>query len=34
MEFGCEGQAGKIQARTLVDIAAAYARGELNQIVQ
>nr|WP_316642946.1 class II fructose-bisphosphate aldolase [uncultured Roseateles sp.] len=34
MEFGCEGQASKIQPRTLVDIAAAYARGELNQVVQ
>jgi len=33
-EFGCEGQARKIQARTLVDIAAAYARGELAQVVQ
>jgi len=34
LEFGCEGQAGKIKARTLVDIAAAYARGELEQRVQ
>jgi fructose-bisphosphate aldolase class II len=34
MEFNCEGQAGKIKARSLVDIAAAYARGELNQVVQ
>ena len=34
MEFGCEGQAGKIKPRTLVDIAAAYARGELAQKVQ
>ncbi len=34
LEFGCEGQAGKIQPRTLVDVAAAYARGELNQVVQ
>ena len=33
-EFGCEGQARKIQARTLVDIAAAYARGELAQVIQ
>src|SRR5882672_6827793 len=31
-EFGCEGQAGKIRARTLSDVAAAYARGELNQV--
>jgi len=34
VEFGCEGQAGKIQPRTLVDTAAAYARGELAQQVQ
>ncbi|RTL21872.1 MAG: fructose-bisphosphate aldolase class II [Burkholderiales bacterium] len=34
LEFGCEGQAGKIKARTLADIAAAYARGELAQQVQ
>ncbi len=34
MEFGCEGQAAKIKARTLADIAAAYARGELAQKVQ
>ncbi len=34
IEFGCEGQAGKIKARSLVDTAAAYARGELNQVVQ
>ena len=34
VEFGCEGQAGKIQARSLVDTAAAYARGELVQKVQ
>ncbi len=34
MEFGCEGQARKIQSRTLVDIAAAYARGELAQQVK
>ena len=33
-QFGCEGQAAKIKARTLVDIAAAYARGELAQKVQ
>jgi len=34
MEFNCEGQAGKIKARSLVDVAAAYARGELDQVVQ
>jgi len=33
-QFGCEGQAAKIKARSLVDIAAAYARGELAQKVQ
>jgi fructose-bisphosphate aldolase class II len=33
-EFGCEGQAGKIKARSLVDVAAAYARGELNQMIK
>ncbi|NCT82533.1 MAG: fructose-bisphosphate aldolase class II [Comamonadaceae bacterium] len=33
-QFGCEGQAAKIKPRTLVDIAAAYARGELAQQVQ
>ncbi len=32
-QFGCEGQAAKIKARTLSDIAAAYARGELAQRV-
>ena len=34
LEFGCEGQAGKIKGRTLADIAGAYARGELAQKVQ
>jgi fructose-bisphosphate aldolase class II len=34
LQFGCEGQGGKIKARTLADIAAAYARGELAQKVQ
>ncbi|WP_397534075.1 class II fructose-bisphosphate aldolase [Roseateles sp.] len=34
VEFGCVGQAGKIKSRALVDVAAAYARGELNQVVQ
>jgi fructose-bisphosphate aldolase class II len=33
MEFGCEGQAGKIKPITMVDIAAAYASGKLAQIV-
>jgi fructose-bisphosphate aldolase class II len=32
-QFGCEGQAGKIKGRSLVDVAAAYARGELAQSV-
>jgi len=34
LQFGCEGQAGKIKGRPLSDIAAAYARGELAQKVQ
>jgi fructose-bisphosphate aldolase class II len=34
LQVGCEGQGGKIKARTLADIAAAYARGELAQKVQ
>ena len=33
-QFGCEGQAGKIKARSLVDVAASYARGELNQLIK
>jgi fructose-bisphosphate aldolase, class II len=33
MEFGCEGQAGKIKVISMVDIAAAYASGKLAQIV-
>ena len=33
LEFGCEGQAPKIKPRSLADIAAAYARGELGQKV-
>jgi fructose-bisphosphate aldolase class II len=33
MEFGCEGQAGKIKPISIVDMAAAYARGELAQTV-
>jgi fructose-bisphosphate aldolase class II len=33
LEFGCEGQAGKIKAQPLVDIARRYASGELAQKV-
>ena len=33
LQFGCEGQASKIQGRSLVDMAAAYAKGELAQRV-
>jgi fructose-bisphosphate aldolase, class II len=33
MEFGCEGQAGKIKGQPLQAIAAQYAKGELAQIV-
>ena len=33
MEFGCEGQAGKIQGQPLVQVAQRYARGELAQMV-
>ena len=33
LQFGCEGQAGKIAGRSLHDMAAAYQRGELNQVV-
>ena len=33
-QFGCEGQAGKIKTRSLVDVAASYARGELNQLIK
>jgi fructose-bisphosphate aldolase class II len=33
MEFGCEGQAGKIKAVTMVDMAAQYANGALAQTV-
>ncbi|MEF9995577.1 MAG: class II fructose-bisphosphate aldolase [Burkholderiaceae bacterium] len=33
LEFGCEGQGAKIQAVTLVDMAAQYAAGELAQHV-
>ena len=34
IEFGCEGQAGKIKAHNLQVIAAKYAQGELAQVVQ
>jgi fructose-bisphosphate aldolase class II len=33
-EFGCEGQAAKIQPRTLMQVAADYAAGKLAQVVQ
>jgi fructose-bisphosphate aldolase class II len=33
LEFGCEGQAGKIKGRSLAAVAAQYAAGELAQIV-
>jgi fructose-bisphosphate aldolase class II len=34
IEFGCEGQGGKIKGRTLQVVAAQYAKGELAQLVQ
>jgi fructose-bisphosphate aldolase class II len=34
IEFGCEGQAGKIKGETLQVVAQKYARGELAQVVQ
>jgi fructose-bisphosphate aldolase class II len=34
IEFGSAGHAGSIKVRSIVDIAAAYARGELAQVVQ
>ena len=34
VEFGCEGQAGKIKGETLQVVAQKYARGELAQVVQ
>jgi fructose-bisphosphate aldolase class II len=34
VQFGCEGQAGKIQPRTLVQVASDYATGKLAQVVQ
>ena len=33
MQFGCEGQAGKIKARSLQVVAGQYAKGELVQVV-
>ena len=34
IEFGCEGQAGKIKGDSLMVVAARYAKGELAQVVQ
>jgi fructose-bisphosphate aldolase class II len=34
VEFGCEGQAGKIKGDSLSVVAARYQRGELAQVVQ
>ena len=34
LEFGCEGQAGKIKGDSLSVMAAKYAKGELAQVVQ
>ncbi len=34
LEFGCEGQAGKIKSVSLVDIAVQYANGTLAQLVK
>ena len=33
IEFGCEGQAGRIKGETLQVVAQKYARGELAQVV-
>ncbi len=33
MQFGCEGQAGKIKGNSLLVVAGQYARGELAQVV-
>jgi fructose-bisphosphate aldolase class II len=33
MEFGCEGQAGRIKAIAMGEMAQRYARGELAQVV-
>ncbi len=34
LEFGCEGQAGKIKPLTLSEVAARHASGDLRQTVQ
>jgi fructose-bisphosphate aldolase class II len=34
IEFGCEGQAGKVKGEPLQVVAQKYARGELAQVVQ
>ena len=34
IEFGCEGQAGKIRGDSLSVVAARYRKGELAQVVQ
>jgi fructose-bisphosphate aldolase, class II len=34
IEFGCEGQAGKIRGESLQAVAAKYAKGELAQVVR
>jgi fructose-bisphosphate aldolase class II len=33
LQFGCEGQAGKIKGHSLLVVAGQYARGELAQVV-
>jgi len=34
IQFGCEGQAGKIKAHSLQVVAGQYAKGELSQVVR
>jgi fructose-bisphosphate aldolase class II len=34
VQFGCEGQAGKIKGQSLQVVAARYAKGELAQVVR
>jgi len=34
LEFGCEGQGGKIKGDSLQVVAAKYAKGELAQLVK
>jgi len=34
LQFGCEGQAAKIQAQSLTQVAARYAKGELAQVAR